>query len=43
MVCSLRRLHDDLGDAAAAGYVVHGGDRPAPLGDGVAALPLVDL
>jgi uncharacterized protein len=43
MAASVTSFQDDLGDAAAAGYVVHPGDIRLPLASGVTALPFCAL
>ncbi|MBI5233278.1 MAG: ATP-binding protein [Deltaproteobacteria bacterium] len=43
MAKSLKTFHEDLGDKAAPGYVLHTGDVRLPLGTGVTALPFTDL
>src|SRR5271157_63280 len=40
---SIKTFQQDLGDRAAAGYVVHPGDVRLPLGRTVTALPFADL
>lgn len=43
MATSIRTFQQDLGDEAAAGYVVHPGDQRLPLGGQVSALPFSQL
>jgi uncharacterized protein len=43
MAMSIKTFQQDLGDRAAAGYVVHPGDVRLPLGLAVTALPFAEL
>jgi predicted AAA+ superfamily ATPase len=43
MASAIKTFHEDLGDKAMPGYVVHPGDVMLPLGSGVTALPFADL
>jgi predicted AAA+ superfamily ATPase len=39
MAGGIRKFREDLGERARPGYLIHGGDRVLPLGEGVTALP----
>ena len=43
MAGPIRRFHKDFGERTMPGYVVHPGDVRLPLGEGVNALPFVEL
>lgn len=43
MASSIRRMQEDFGETALAGYVVHPGDICLPISPGVTALPFADL
>ncbi len=43
MAAAVKTFQKDFGDKAMAGYVVHPGDIPLPIGPGVTALPFSNL
>lgn len=43
MASGIKIFHEDFGDRAASGYLLHTGDIRLPLGSGVAALPFTEL